>query len=338
MKAFLVIQTAFAGDLILTLPLAQEIRRLFPGCGVDVLCIPETAALLSNHPAISTAITYDKRGGTDSVVAVARRLRRKRYDVVVSPHRSFRSALLAFASGAPVRISFDRSSGSALYTHTVPYAARMHEIRRVISLLTPLRPDVDYDCAPRLYPADEDRGTAARLLARLPPGCGQICIAPGSVWATKRYTREGFARVARALLDEYCVVLMGGSSDRPICDEIASGLPAERVLNTAGEVSYLTSASLIGHSRLLISNDSAPVHMASAMGTPVVEIFGATSPEFGFTPFNVPYEVVQMENLPCKPCRIHGGHSCPIRTFDCMNALSHDLIIGAARRLLDSTV
>ena len=104
----LAIQTAFAGDLILTLPLLQETRRLYRDASLDVLCIPSTADLLVGHPAIDRIIAYDKRGN-DTVRSMIARLRNARYDVSLTPHRSFRSALLARATGAAVRVTFDLS-------------------------------------------------------------------------------------------------------------------------------------------------------------------------------------------------------------------------------------
>jgi heptosyltransferase-2 len=106
------------------------------------------------------------------------------------------------------------------------------------------------------------------------------------------------------------------------------------VVNTAGEVPFLVSASLIGGAAVLISNDSAPVHIASAMGTPVVELYGATVPGFGFTPFGVPHRIAEVHGLPCRPCGIHGGDTCPVRTFACMRELDPATIVNAARELM----
>lgn len=334
MSAFLVIQTAFAGDLILALPIAQELRRLAPGSRIDLLCIPETIALLRGHPAIDEAIAYDKRGGSDSLFAIARRLRARRYDGVISPHRSLRSALLAFATGAPTRISFDRSTGAALYTHRVRYRGDEHEVTRNLDLLAPLFDDVNPQHGPRLYPSESDRKAARAILERFETDRPHLCVAPGSVWATKRYTVNGYRHVVTALSDEYNVLLTGGKDDREICEQIAGAVPAGRVVSAAGVLSYLASAAAIESARVLISNDSAPVHIASAMGTPVAEIFGATIPAFGFTPFGVPHRIVQREGLACRPCNIHGGHSCPIKTFACMEELEPGVVLDAVIGLL----
>jgi heptosyltransferase-2 len=161
-----------------------------------------------------------------------------------------------------------------------------------------------------------------------------IAVAPGSVWATKRWTPGGFTDLVREIATTHDVVLIGGGGDRELCAGIATRAGAAGVANTAGELPFLASAALLGHAAALVSNDSAPVHLASAMGTPVVEIYGATGPQFGFTPWQVPHRIVQLEGLPCKPCRIHGSDACPIGTFECMEQLPARRVLEALQALL----
>jgi heptosyltransferase-2 len=347
--AILIIQTAFAGDLILTTPLIEEVASLYPGVPVDVLCIPSTADLLANHPLIRHRILYDKRKGEPKLGILLRALARERYALCLSPHRSFRSALLAFATRAPRRISFDSSAASWLYTATVPYMQSWHEVDRNRSLLTRGQKPEPAVCRPRLIPSEADRATITALQRQhAAVDRPYVCIAPGSVWATKRWTEEGFTNVARYFSSTRTVYLLGGREDRDLCGRIAdhaigSSDPVDsgeqltddpRIVNTAGELGFLASAVLVEGAGVLISNDSAPVHLASAMGTPVVEIYGATAPQYGFSPYGVPYRIVQHENLDCRPCAIHGGDECPIGTFVCMKELGEERVIRAAEELL----
>ncbi len=350
--AILIIQTAFAGDLILTTPLIQEAARVHPGVPIDVLCIPSTAALLANHPGVRRCIVYDKRKGNPKLLVLLRALARERYALCLCPHRSFRSAVLARATRAPRRICFDRSAAPWLFTETVPYAASLHEVDRNRSLLTGGRMPVPAVLPPRLFPSTSDRDSVAALLRRYAPGGEYICIAPGSVWATKRWTEEGFAQLARHFAFTHTVFLVGGEEDRALCARIAahsdaahsdaahSGSSSEdtpagsrRIVNLAGELGFLAAAALIEGASVLVSNDSAPVHLASAMAAPVVEIYGATVPAFGFSPYDVPHRIVQREDLDCRPCAIHGGAKCPIRTFACMRGLEAGRVIEAAEEL-----
>lgn len=337
----LVIQTAFAGDVVLTTPLLSALKT-HAGAQVDLVCIPATAKLLEGHPALHEVIVYDKRG-KDSLLQLGRRLRKRRYDLCISPHRSLRSAVLARATGAAMRISYDRSAGGFLYTHRVPYDATAHEVHRCLDLLGPLGIDGRAIAAPvSLNPREQHYNEADRVLRDAGITRPAICLAPGSVWATKRWTEDGFIAIGRVLAHKHAIVLLGGSDDRDLCARIAAGIAAEAgadadILNTAGTLSFLGSAALLTHARLLISNDSAPVHLASAMRTPVVEIFGATVPSFGFTPWGVPNETVDIGALPCRPCGIHGGDRCPITIFTCMRDLSDTLVLAAAYRLLEQT-
>ncbi|MBN1448898.1 MAG: glycosyltransferase family 9 protein [Bacteroidetes bacterium] len=332
MRKILIIQTAFAGDMILTTPLLTEAARCHPGAEIDVLCIPATVGLLENHPAVSHCIIYDKREGKPSLTALMRLLHRASYDLCISPHRSLRSALLAWSTRAPRRVTFDRSTGAELYTHRIRYDPHVHEVTRNLQLLAAAGCSPREFVAPSLHPDVEDCSAVDAILAAA-AGRPYVCLAPGSVWATKRWIEEGFAAVARALSTTHVVVFIGGQGDRDLCTRI-EGIAGIEAINTAGTLSLLASAACIGGAALLVSNDSAPVHMASAMGTPVVEIFGATVPEFGFTPYGVKHRIVQREGLACKPCTIHGGQTCPIATFACMRDLPASDVLAAAHELL----
>ena len=327
----LAIQTAFAGDLILTLPMIAEAHRLLPGAQIDVVAIPATAGLLENHPAIRRVVVYDKRKGMRAFREALREIRTRKYDACLAPHRSLRSAALSFLSGAPVRASFDRSAGGALHNRRVPYDAAAHEVRRNLALLQPLGLAYDADAPARLYPSDRDKARAREAASCEEPF---VCVAPGSVWPTKRWTREGFIALSRALTSDYRVFLIGGKDDASLCGEIAGAVGHPRCVSLAGGLRWLETAALIGDAALVVSNDSAPVHVASAMSTPVVEIYGATSPAFGFTPWHTAYRIVQREDLACKPCAIHGGKECPIRTFECMRGLAPGDVLAAAREIL----
>jgi heptosyltransferase-2 len=185
---------------------------------------------------------------------------------------------------------------------------------------------------PSLYPGDEDIILVDRLLqdAGMDNTRRLISIAPGTIWNTKRWLKERFAEVARRLaVDGHSVILIGSDGDRMLCDEIKDLAKENHILNTAGRLTLLQSAEVIRRSTVIISNDSAPMHIGVAVRTPVVAIFGATVPSFGFFPYGDRDVVVETLGLTCRPCSIHGGHECPIRTFDCMKNISADRVIDA---------
>lgn len=337
--SILIIQTAFAGDLILTTPLVEAASRFFSPASIDIVCIPGTAEILRNNPSIHEIIVYDKktdRFGFEIFFRMMKRLRSGRYDVVLSPHRSFRSALIAWSTRAKKRVCFHTSSGRFLFTDVVPYLHHLHEIERVLSLMEIFGNVDGKENNPKIYPGAEERKSVARLLSGVEDQL-LITIAPGSVWATKRWTEEGFRRVALALIETgFHVVFIGGKDDREIGERITQTLPHQSFTNCIGQLSLLESSEVIRRSRVLISNDSAPVHIASALRTPVVDIFGPTIPEFGFAPYGIPHEIIRNENLSCSPCSIHGGKSCPIKTFVCMKDLSWETVFRAAITLVEN--
>jgi heptosyltransferase-2 len=130
------------------------------------------------------------------------------------------------------------------------------------------------------------------------------------------------------------VLLVGSREDEELCREICAMTQTNKVVNAAGKLSLLQSAELIRHCRVLISNDSAPMHLAVAVGTPVVAIFGATVPEFGFAPRGPHDIVIETKGLKCRPCSIHGGKKCPIKTFECMMAITPEIVVKKAKSLI----
>ncbi len=331
-----VIQTAFLGDLILTLPLVQSLKRNLSPEAIDVVVVPSAAGLLAGHPAVNAVIPYDKRGsdsGLQGILRQAGRLRRNRYDLAVVPHRSLRSAGLVWLAKIPRRIGFDTSSARWLYTDVVTYAANEHEVVRNAKLLEPLGFKVTGKELPSLYPSAEDRSVAERFLSSngMAAAGNLIAIAPGTIWNTKRWLPERYAELAKRLVgDGLAVVLLGGGDDRELCERIKNDVASGRIVSSAGKLSLLQSASLLQRCRLLISNDSAPMHIAVAVRTPVIAIFGATVPEFGFAPCGERDVVIEAKGLACRPCSIHGGDQCPIGTFDCMTAISGDEVYRRA--------
>lgn len=337
----LIVQTAFIGDAVLTLPLVQMAKENFPLSKVDVVVTPRSRDLFANHPDIHETIAFDKRG-TDSGLfglrRLAKKLRQRHYDLALVPHRSLRSALLVLLARIPLRIGVDRSAGRFLFTKTVKYRRDAHEVERNLSLLAALGMHAQRKEFPHLYPSADDCKKVDKLLFDLEIVHPEklIAIAPGTVWNTKRWLKEHFASLAVNLDDEgFEIVLVGGPEDEALCDDIHSLSRSAKVYNTAGKLSLLQSAELIRRCKVLVSNDSAPMHLAIGVKTPVVAIFGATVPEFGFGPIGPFDTVVETRGLQCRPCSIHGGEKCPIRTFECMNAITYDRVFTTVMSVLE---
>jgi heptosyltransferase-2 len=334
LPSFLVVQTSFLGDMILTTPL---LARLATEGRVDVVCTPAAGALLANHPAVRDVIVYDKRGkdrGIGGVARLAGTLRAKRYDAAFLAQGSVRSGALTLAARIPERIGFSTSAGRAFYTKRVASREGEHHASRLLSLADRGETVGDAERAhprPSLFPGDGERAAADELLRRVAPGEPIIALAPGSIWATKRWPY--YADLARTLAGEARIVVVGAEGDRSLSDEIADATGG-RSIDATGRLSLLASAEVIGRARLLVTHDSAPLHLASAMNTPTLAVFGPTVPAFGFGPLADRAAVAEIEGLECRPCDRHGPRRCPLGHWRCMREITAGDVAALARALL----
>jgi heptosyltransferase-2 len=245
-----------------------------------------------------------------------------------------RSGALALAAGIPERIGFSTSAGRAFYTKRVVSHEGEHHASRLLSLADRGATVDDAERAhprPSLFPGEEERVAADELLRRVSPGEPIIALAPGSIWATKRWPY--YADLARLLAGEARIVVVGGEADRSLSDEIADATGG-RSIDATGRLSLLASAEMIGRARLLVTNDSAPLHLASAMNTPTLAVFGPTVPAFGFGPLAERAAVAEIEGLECRPCDRHGPRRCPLGHWRCMREITAGDVAALARALL----
>jgi heptosyltransferase-2 len=327
-RRILIVQTAFLGDVILTTPLIEAAHVGFPGADIHIMVVPAARNLVENRPDIGKIILFDKKGKHSGFkfLSVAREIRTGDYDLVLSPHRSFRSALLSWMSRADIRIGFHNSAGRFLYTRCIPYRRDIHEIDRNLSLIEVLGVRIQ-NRLPSIYPTPEDRKVVDGILR---DDKKSVVIAPGSVWATKRWPKEYFQSVVERLTAEGVrVILIGAKYDRLLCQAIKEKQQGT-VENFAGQLTMRQSAELVRRCAVLVSNDSAPVHLAVAVATPVVAIFGPTITGFGFAPYGLGHAVVEID-LACRPCGKHGGRTCPIDTHECMIAISPERVYRTIR-------
>lgn len=330
-KRLLILQTAFLGDVVLASPMAEEIKKVLPSWEIDFLTIPQAAGLVENDPNITEVLKYDKRGedsGFKGFFSMVRQIETGAYDIAIVPHRSIRSAALVRFAGIPNRIGFDRSAGSFLFTKKIKYENDLHEVDRNLNLLESIvsSPIKGY---PRLYPSAEDDRHAENILAENGINSDKplVAMAPGSIWKTKRWPIERYEELAgKFITDGTRVILIGGKEDISLLENTKF----DGAIDLAGKLTLMESAAILKKCDLLITNDSAPMHFAVSVDTPVVAIFGATAPKYGFYPYNKDDVVVDRE-LPCRPCAIHGGTKCPIGTFECMLDISIEEVFSAAK-------
>lgn len=337
-KNILVVQTAFPGDIVLTTPLFKALKKRFPESKLAVLTTTPGYELLRDIKEIDSIIPYDKRGsGITGFIKLMRRLRSESFDLCLSPHRSSRTALMIFATGAPVRIGFSDASLPFLYNKRVFRDKLFHEVERGLSLLAPLGLEREgLDKYPYLEISTETWNQVKKLLedAGIASNETVIGIAPGSVWATKRWTAEGYASLIDGLADRYDakVLLIGSQSERKTGDEILS-LARHKPVDLIGKTTLRQLIAVIDRCRLLIGNDSAPGHIAAARMVPVVSIFGPTVPAFGYYPYGKDVVIVEKE-LSCRPCHHHGPEKCLEGHFRCMMDITVDDVMNAVKKIL----
>jgi heptosyltransferase-2 len=325
LKKILIIQTAFLGDVILTIPVLDRLSRSFTGLEIDFMVRPEAENLIETHPAIGERIIFDKNHihrGVSGLRKIAAQIARDGYQVCITPHRSWRSAYLSFQTKAPVRIGFNRSAWKGAFTNIISYRNECHEIERNLSLLEPLGLESVIE-RPRIYPTNEDRNRVKEVVKM--DGKKVIAMAPGSIWQTKRWPVNHYCALARLLTDNgFSVVLIGGKDDKAICDTVSD--EGNLIQSVAGALSLRQTYFLLSLCSALVTNDSAPLHLGTAAGIPVFALFGATVPGFGFAPIGDRDCILEMKELPCRPCGIHGHRTCPTKTFACMEHLTPSIV------------
>ena len=327
-RRVLILQTAFLGDVILSTPFIRAVRRRFQDAVLDILVIPENKPLFRADPNVDGVLTFDKGRLLFKWPAFCRlvlKIRWTKYDLAFSLQRSMTSSLIMAMGGIPERIGL---SGQRLLTRTVKPEKGLHIRDRYLALIRPFTGQA-FDRDTALHWTDAEEKTADGLIPRGAAGARRVGIAPGSKWPTKRWPEEYFVELMRNLVRSGAeLFLIGGREDRSLCDAILrrSGTAA---VNTCGRLSILESAALIRRLDLMVTNDSAPLHIADAVGTPVFAIFGPTVRRFGCTPYRPPDRLFEAE-LDCRPCGKHGGRRCPQGHFRCMRDVPPESITLAA--------
>lgn len=335
-KKILVIQTAFPGDAILTLPLIQELKKKTPNYSIDVLCIPSTAKIFSASPHVNNVISLDKKGKQKSVVAFVKfikELSSNKYDIVYSPHRSVRSALIAMNLSAKDSYGFENSSLPFAFKKTVKYDYSAHEVKRNLEFVGEDFNGDKWRIIPKTVISEESESKVKKYLSDNHIK-KFITLAPGSVWETKKYPVDYYKRIVSYFIDlNYQILMVGGTTDKNLCETIRREYE-NNVFIAAGDFSFIDTIELLKSASLLICNDSAPTHLGVCADIPVLTIYCSTSPQFGFYPYNAKSDYISYDNLYCKPCGIHGFKTCPTGTFDCAKLLSPEMVINKAERLL----
>ncbi len=315
MKKILIIQTAFIGDVILATAMIEKLSDFYPELKIDFLVRKGNESLLKDHPKLNEVLIWDKKSSKHfNLFKIWRKIRKGRYDVVVNLQRFLSSGVLTAFSGISMKLGFRKNPLSVFFTTRFGHQISLddnspHEIVRNHQLIRELTND--QVAKPKLYPSMKD-------FAIVRETDDYVTMSPTSVWFTKQWPAEKWVALINKIPKKCKVFLLGAPADKAACQKMMEASEHPNVFVKAGELSLLQSAALMKGAIMNYVNDSAPLHLASAMNAPVTAVFLSTVPQFGFTPLSDNSIVCETSlDLPCRPCGLHGKSACPEGHFKC---------------------
>jgi lipopolysaccharide heptosyltransferase I len=307
--SILIIKPSAIGDVVHGLPILSLLRRKWPEAKISWLVTPACAGILDRHPMLHEVIHFDRRAYAKawrnwrtfkSLRAFARGLRDRRFDLAIDLQGLLRSGWLARATRAPVRVGLSdaREGARIFYTHRVPTAlgapgGERHAIERYLCVTEAL------GCGrePVEFPFPTDDADRAHVAALLPPSPYAVLM-PGTNWETKRWPVERFAALVAPLRERFGLesIVAGGPADA----DLAAPIECAGALNLAGKTTLRQLVALLERAAVVVANDSGPMHIAAALGRPLVAPFGPTSP-VRTGPYRRMDSVIRLD-IPCSPC------------------------------------
>ncbi len=327
MKKILVIQTASIGDVILATALVENLHRIFPQSSIDFLTKKGNESLFTGHPFLHHVIIWNKQSEKyKSLLRILFQVRQTKYDLVINIQRFFLTGLFTIFSGASETRGFSKNPLSFLYTKRMSHLIGngIHEVTRNQELIRDF--STSHMINPRMYPSAADEAAVSQF-----SNGNYYTISPASLWFTKQYPVDKWIELVSSLPREAPVYLLGAMGDQQLCDKIIAAADRQTLTSLAGKLTFLQSAALMKKARMNFTNDSAPMHLASAVNAPVTAIYCSTVPEFGFGPLSDFSHIVQTsEPLACRPCSLHGCRSCPEKHFRCATGIRIEQLMEQA--------
>lgn len=337
----LIIRLSSLGDVQLTTPVIRALRKQFPLSKISFAVKKEYQDIVSDNPYLDEVITFDyhrSHKGIRGLFKFINLLKQKSFDMVIDLHKNFRSFLIKTFLFNSKKLSYKKQSlrrRLLVCTHLKFKNIYPHIIDSYLETLKPLG-ITDNDKSLQIFISDNDRKFVDNFLEKHNINNKLLIgINPGARWATKCWLKERFAETADKLNQKYDAhtIIFGGSSDKDLANEII-GLMETKAVSVAGKTSLKQLGAFIERCNILITNDSGPMHIAEAVNTPVIALFGPTVVEFGFAPLNK-QDIIINNDLACRPCSLHGSQKCPEKHFNCMNMITVDEVITAAMKILD---
>jgi heptosyltransferase-2 len=315
LNKILVIQTASIGDVILATPVIEKLHFHFPDAAIDFLIKKGNESLLESHPFLNRVLVWDKSTEKyKNLLRLLQVIRVENYDCVINIQRFASSGFITVFSGAKLKIGFDKNPFSILFNKKVKHTIRQgkrHEVERNLDLVRKITDDTSFPV--KLYPGQHHFARMSQYKT-----VRYITVSPASLWFTKQYPLEKWIEFIREIKNDLRIYFLGSKGDMEMCENIINKSGYSNSLNLAGKLSFLESAALMKDARMNYVNDSAPMHLASAMNAPTTAIYCSTVTAFGFGPLAENSVVVETdEKLDCRPCGLHGFDKCPKKHFKC---------------------
>ena len=381
-KKILIIQTAFIGDALLSIPLLRNLRQNNPDSEIAYLCRIGMGDFLSRLGFTNRVIELDK-AQYKNFSEIKKNLQSEKWDWIICPHESMRSIFLSHGLSAPRKTSYKNVFTSFTFNERIERPLDLPEALRTLALLQNSQPELKLAFDKYREKADHQRvinfemtkemmnefglkrpshQNIIRVFKQIPPEFSMeishftdlradrknpgrasekvqkilsqsadrkiFVIAPGSVWETKMWIREYVREVCEELSLKHFVILIGGPNERELCSDLAKNL--KNIYNAAGETSLWESAELLACSDQVLTNDSGTMHLASLSSANVLSVFGPTSLEQGYRPWNNEARTIE-STIYCRPCGRHGAQRCPLGNHACMKLVSPEQVLDLLR-------
>ncbi|MFN3454241.1 MAG: glycosyltransferase family 9 protein [Pseudobdellovibrio sp.] len=337
-KVQVVVQTAFIGDVFLCIPFLKRLRELYPEDLIIFVAKKGVADYFLKTQIIDELVTVEK-GHSDSYNRILAHINSyKNIENVFCIHKSLRSALFTWKIKAKNKFGFKKGINFLFFTKSISYPMTFPDAIRQMSLLSL----VDKITADKMKESDwsylnfsDESGSfksipdffSMRVHKDLfkknseTSTLKKIAIFPGSVWETKKWPLAYYIELTQTLIRKgHSVYLMGGPEEVELVNKIYQQAPESHAL--AGKLKLIESIEFLKECDLIIGNDSSPSHLGASVGTPVAAIFGPTTLDLGFRPWNDQSKVIENKALSCRPCGLHGHHKCPLGHHKCMVDIS----------------
>lgn len=340
----------------------KQIKKLWPEQKLILVCRKGLGDFFLKTQLVDEVLEI-KKGDRGSYARAMATLKSQSLENIISPHESLRTAFFVRPLKARRKVSFRKVWNFLFYNQRVLKNKRLPDAIRQMSLLSPLDPALAQKIAAYSLYGKPIEVTVQGTLSEVPEWASMslkkfyqakgsevavtlnkhhlnselirksVALFPGSVWATKRWTEDGYIKTGQKLASQGIPVLvMGGPGEEELCTRIAAQIPGAKDL--CARTSIFESALILSQVAAVVGNDSASMHLAATSDTASVVVFGPTVLEFGFRPWQDQVFVVEKKDLACRPCGKHGHHECPIGTHVCMKGIHQDEVLEKLKGVL----